>query len=155
VGLKNILKQQHVAGHGRDVAKMHARAQQLLLEAQRGRVVLEREIASIASHHDPHPGRVAPIKFIAGDIGVWLTENQQAGRDDSEDARQLRKVRAELERMIDAAENAHAPKRDWLDDALSAPFRLVGRTAEGVKEVAAMTIDTVVLGVDAIGQATG
>jgi hypothetical protein len=155
VGLKNLLKQQHVAGHGRDVAQAHVRAQRLLANAKLGRGVLEREIASIRSHHDPHPGRVASVRFLVGDITEWLAVNQQAGRDGTEDAHQLRKARVELEQRIADAENAHAPKRDQLDDALRAPVRFFERTAEGMKEVGAMAVDAVVLGVDAIGEATG
>jgi hypothetical protein len=155
IGLKTILKQQHVAGHGGDVAKMHARSQRMLADAKRGRVVLEREMSSVASFHDPNPGRVAPVRFLIGDITQWLAANQRAGRDGTEDANQLRKARAELEHLLADAEHAHAPKRDQLDDALNAPVRFAGRTAEGVGEVGAMVVDAVVLGVDTIGEATG
>jgi hypothetical protein len=155
VGLKNILKQQHVAGHGGDVAKQHVRAQRLLADAKRGRAVLEREIAAIASSHDPHPGRVAPVRFLVGDIVEWLAANQQAGRDETEDANQLRKARVELEHLIADVAHAHAPKRDQLDDALSVPVRFVERTAEGVVEAGKLAVDGVVLGVDGLGMATG
>ncbi len=155
VGLKNILKQQHVAGHGGDAARMHERAQRMLADAKRGRVVLEREIASVASHHDPHPGKIAPVRFLAGDITEWLAANQHAGRDATEDADQLRKARAELEHLIADAEHTHAPKRDQLDDALSAPVRFVERTAEGAAEVGAMVVDGAALGVNALGKRTG
>ena len=155
VGLKNILKQQHVAGRGGDVAKMHARAQRMLAEAKRARVVLEREIASVTSYHDPQPGMVAPVRFLVGDMAEWLAANQQAGRDATEDADQLRKTRAELEHLIGDAEHARPPKRDQLDDALSAPIRVAERTAEGAVEIAAMAVDAAVLGVDAVGQWTG
>lgn len=155
VGLKNILKQQHVAGRGADVAKTQLRAQQLLVDAKRAHGVLEREIASIKSHHDPHPGRVAPVKFLVGDIAEWLAANNRAGRDDTENARQLRKERVTLEHLIGDAENVRPPKRDQLDDTLMAPVRFAERAAEGAKEVGAMTIDAVVLSIDAIGKATG
>lgn len=155
VGLKNLMKQQHVAGHGSDVAKAHARAQRLLANAKQGRAILEREIASIRNHHDPRPGRVAPVRFLIGDIDLWLATNQQADRDHTEDARQLHKVRTELERLIADAETAHAPRRNQFDDALHAPVRFVERTAEGLGEVGAMAVDAVALGVDAIGEATG
>jgi filamentous hemagglutinin len=155
IGLKNLLKQQHVAGHGVDVAKMHAQAQRLLAEAKRGCAVLEREIASVASHHDPHPGRIAPVRFLVGDIAAWLATNQQAGRDNTEDTRLVTQAHRELLRLLDAAEHAHAPKRDQLDDGLNAPVRFAERTAEGVVEVGAMAVDAIVLGVDALGAATG
>ncbi len=155
VGLKNVLKQQHVAGHGGEVARTHAQAQRLLANARCGRTILEREIASIKSHHDPHPGRVAPVRFLVGDITLWLAANQQAGRDDTEDARQLHHAHVELEHLIADTETAHAPRRNQLDDALHAPVRFAERTAGGVNEVGAMAVDAVVLGVDAIGEATG
>jgi len=155
VGLKNILKQQHVAGRGADVAKMHARAAYSLGEAQRGRAVLEREIQQVKSYHDPHPGMVAPVRWLAGDIADWLAVNQQDGRDDTEDARLLRKAHGELLRLIDDAEHAKPPERDQLSDALAAPVRLVARTAAGLKEAGAMAVDAVVLGVNAVGKATG
>jgi hypothetical protein len=155
VGLKNLLKQQHVAGHGGDVAQAHARAQRLLASAKLGRAVLEREIASIKSHHDPHPGRVAPVRFLVGDIDLWLAANQQAGRDQTEDARQLHQARAELEHLLADAETTHTPRRNEIDDALHAPVRFAERTAGGLKEVGAMAVDAVALGVDAIGEATG
>lgn len=155
VGLKNLLKQQHVAGHGGDVAKAHAQAQRLLANAKLGRTILEREIAGIKSHHDPHPGRVAPVRFLVGDVTLWLAANEQAGRDDTEDARQLHRAHVELEHLIADAETAHAPQRDQFDDALYAPVRFAERTAEGLGEVGAMAVDAVVLGVDAIGEATG
>jgi len=155
VGLKNILKQQHVAGHGADVAKMHARARYLLLEAQRGRAVLEKERQQVRSYHDHHPGMIAPVRWLAGDIADWLAVNKQHGRDDTEDARQLRKAHGELLRLIGDAENAQAPRRDQLGDAFAAPVRFVGRTAGGIKEVGAMAVDATILGVDALGTATG
>jgi hypothetical protein len=155
IGLKNILKQQHVAGHGVDVANMHARAQRLVADAKRGCAVLEREIASVATHHDAHPGRIAPVRFLIGDIAAWLETNQQAGRDDTEDTRRVNQAHAELLRLLDAAEHAHAPKRDQLDDGLNAPVRFAERTAEGAVEVGAMTVDAIVLGVDALGDAMG
>jgi len=155
VGLKNILKQQHVAGHGADVARMHARAVYLLDEAQRGRAVLEREIQQVKSYHDAHPGMVAPVRWLAGDIADWLAMNKQHGRDDTEDARLLRKAHGELLRLIDEAEHAKAPERDQLSDALAAPVRFVERTASGLKEAGAMAVDAVVVGVNALGKATG
>ncbi len=155
VGLKNLLKQQHVAGHGGAVAKAHAQAQRLLANAKLGRAILEREIASIKSHHDPHPGRVTPVRFLVGDIALWLAANQQAGRDGTEDARQLHKAQAELEQLIADTENAQPPRRNQFDDALHAPVRFAERTAGGLGEVGAMAVDAVVLGVDAIGEATG
>ena len=97
VGLKNILNQQHIAGHGHDVAEMHDRAQRLLAVSERGRAILQHEIEAIASSHDPHPGKVAPVRFLVGNIAEWLTANQAAGRDGTEDARRLKKARAELE----------------------------------------------------------
>jgi len=155
IGLKNILKQQHVAARGADVAKMHARARYLLDEAQRGRAVLENEVRGVESHHDHHPGMVAPVRWLAGDIADWLATNKQRGRDETEDARLLRKAHGELLRLIDDAEHATAPRRDHLGDALEAPVRFVERTAEGVAEVGAMAVDATVLGVDALGAATG
>jgi hypothetical protein len=155
IGLKNILKQQHVAARGADVAKMHARARYLLEQAQRGRAVLEKEVREVESHHDHHPGMVAPVRWLAGDIADWLATNQQRGRDHTEDARLLRTAHGELLRLIDDAEHATAPRRDQLGDALGAPVRFVERTAEGVAEVGAMAVDATVLGVDALGAATG
>jgi hypothetical protein len=155
VGLKNLLKQQHVAGHGGAVAKAHAQAQRLLANAKIGRAILEREIAGIKSHHDPHPGRVAPVRFLVGDIALWLAANQQAGRDDTEDAHQLYQARGELEQLIADAETAHPARRNQLDDALHAPLRFAERTAKGLGEVGAMTVDAVALSIDAIGEATG
>jgi hypothetical protein len=155
LGLRTIMKQQHVAARGADVAKMHARARYLLEEAQRGRAVLEREIKAAESHHDHHPGMVAPVRWLAGDIADWLAMNKQRGRDETEDAQLLRKAHGELLHLIDDAENAKAPKRDQLNDALGAPVRFAGRTAEGVVEVGAMAVDATVLGIDALGKATG
>jgi hypothetical protein len=131
VGLKSLLKQQHVAGHGGEVARAHAQAQRLLANVKLGRSILEREIAGIKSHHDPHAGRVAPVRFLVGDIAIWLAANEQAGRDDTEDARQLRTARVELEHLIADAETARAPRRNQFDDALHAPVRFAERTAEG------------------------
>jgi hypothetical protein len=155
IGLKNLLKQRHVAGHGRGVAQAHAQAQRLLARAKASRAFLEREIAGIKSHHDPHPGQVAPVRFLVGDISEWLCSNHLADRDDTEDARQLHKAHAELEHLVADAENARPPRRNQFDDALHAPVRFTERTAEGAKEVGAMAVDAVVLGVDAIGEATG
>jgi hypothetical protein len=155
LGLRNIMKQQHVAGRGTDVAKMHARARYLLDEAQRGRAVLEREIKAVESSHDDHPGVIAPVRWLAGDIADWLAANRQHGRDETEDARLLRKAHVELLQLLDAAETAKTPKRDQLNDALGAPIRFVDRTAEGFAEVGAMAVDAIVLGVDTIGEATG
>lgn len=155
VGLKNLLKQQHVAGHGSDVAQAHARAQRLLAHLRLGRAILEREIAGIKGHHDPHPGRIAPVRFLVGDITEWLEANQRAGRDDTEDARQLGRARSELEQLIADADTVRSPRRNQFDDALHAPVRFVERTAEGAKEAGAMAVDAVVLGVDAVGEAIG
>jgi len=98
---------------------------------------------------------IAPVRFLAGDIAEWLATNKQAGRDHTEDARLLHKASGELLRLLDAAEHAHAPDRPQIDDALGAPIRFVERAAEGAVEVGAMAIDALVLGVDALGQATG
>lgn len=155
IGLKNLLKQEHVAGRGAEVAKLHARARYLLAEAQRGRAVLEHESKEVERSHDRHPGMIAPVRWLAGDIADWLAANQQRGRDETEDARVLRKAHGELLRLIDDAEHAQPPRRDQLGDALEAPVRFVERTAEGVAEVGAMAVDATVLGVDAIGQKTG
>jgi hypothetical protein len=155
VGLRNLLKQQHVAGHGAAVKQAHAQAQRLLANAKRGRALLEREIAAIASSHDPHPGRVAPVRFLVSDIESWLSTNERAGRDDTEDARQLRVAASELERLLAAVDDTHPAKRDQVDDALGAPVRLVERTAQGIGETGEMIVDAVVLGIDAICQALG
>lgn len=155
VGLKNLLKQRHVAGHGSEVAQQHARAQRLLANTEIGRAILEREIAGIKSHRDPHPGRVAPVRFLVSDIAEWLAANQHAGRDDTEDARQLRRARVELEQRIADVETAYPSRRDLIDDALYAPLRLAERTVEGVKEVGSMAVDATALGIDALGEATG
>jgi hypothetical protein len=149
------LKQQHIAGRGAEVAKLHARARYLLAEAQRGRAVLEQEIQGIESYHDQHPGMIAPVRWLAGDIADWLAANKQRGRDETEDARRLRRAHGELVRLIDDAEHAQPPRRDQLGDALEAPVRFVERTAEGVAEVGAMAVDATVLGIDALGKATG
>ena len=155
IGLKNLLKQQHVAGHGADVATMHARAGALLDEAQRGRGVLEREIKQVESYHDRHPGMIAPVRWLAGDIADWLAANRQQGRDHTEDARRLRQAHGELLRLLDDAERATAPDRDQLSDGLMAPIRFVGRTAEGFQEVGGIIVDATVFGVAALGKATG
>lgn len=155
VGLRNLLKQQHIAGHGAEVSKAHARARYLLHQAEQGRIILEREVQQVRSHHDHHPGRIAPVRWLAGDIANWLAVNQQQGREHTEDARELRKAHGQLLQLIDDAEQVEAPRRDQLGDALDAPVRLAQRTADGVAEVGAMTVDAVVLGVDAIGKATG
>jgi hypothetical protein len=155
IGLKNVLKQQHVAGHGADVATMHARAEGLLAEAQRGHAVLEREIQRVESYHDPHPGMVAPVRWLAGDIANWLAANHQQGRDHTEDARLLRKAHDELLHLLEAAEHARAPERDPLSDGLMVPLRFVGRTGEGLKEAGAMAVDTIAMGVDVLGGLTG
>ncbi len=155
VGLKNILKQQHIAGHGHDVAQMHARAQRLLAASERGRAILQHEIEAIASSHDPHPGKVAPVRFLVGNIAEWLTANQAAGRDATEDARQLKKARAELEQLLADLEKVHAPKRDQLDDALMTPVRVAERTAAGVAELGRTVLDATALDINAIGAVTG
>ncbi len=155
VGLKNLLKQHHVAGHGDDVAKMHQRAQRMLVAAERGRAVLQSEIESIASSHDPHPGKVAPVRLLVGNITEWLATNQQAGRDGTEDARLLRKARTELEQLLDDLDKVHAPRRNQLDDALHASTRFAERTADGFVELGATVADAVVLDINAIGAATG
>jgi hypothetical protein len=155
IGLKNVLKQQHVAGHGAGVATMHARAAYFLAEAQRGRAVLEREIQRVESYHDPHPGMVAPVRWLAGDIASWLAANQQQGRDHTEDARRMRKAHGELLHLLEDAEHARAPERDPLSDGLMAPLRFVGRTAEGFREAGAMAVDTIAMGVDFLGGMTG
>lgn len=155
LGLRNVMKQQHVSARGADVAKMHARARYLLDEAQRGHAILEKEIKDVESYHDKHLGMIAPVRWLSGDIADWLALNKQRGRDETEDARLLRKAHGELLHLLDAAENAKAPKRDQLNDVVEAPVRFVGRTAEGIAEVGAMAVDAIVLGVDTIGTATG
>ena len=129
VGLRNILKQQHVAGHGADVSKMHARAVKLLEEARLGRAELEKALQDITTYHD-RPTTL-PVQWTAVDMADWLAENKAHGRDHTEDARLLRTAHGELRRLLDDVANAKAPERNQLDDALDAPVRFTERTAKG------------------------
>lgn len=154
-GLRRVLKEQHIAGHGAQVAAMHDRAQQLLAGAARGQLVLQREIEAILNYHDPHPHRVEAVRFLASSMAGWLAENERAGREQTEDARRVQRALAELEQLLSDVEKVHPPKRNHLDDALGAPVRLAERTGKGIGELALTLVDAVVLDVDALGAVAG
>ncbi len=154
MGLKRILKKQHVAGQGDAVAQLHHQAPKLLEAAKLATAILEGHIKAIKSHHDGD-SPLPQVRWVLGDIANWLAANHLRGRGDSEEARQLRAVHRRLLDRYETAKAVRAPERDHVDDVLGIPFRFVERTGEGLKEVGAMTVDAVALGVEALGKWKG
>ncbi len=154
MGLKRVLKQQHIAGQGDAVAQLHRQVPKLLEAAKDATAILNSHIKSVKSHHDGDR-RVPQVRWVLHDIANWLAANHLRGRGDSEEARQLRAVHRKLLDKLEIAQSVKAPERDHVDDALGIPFRFIERTGEGLKEIGAMTVDAVVLGLAAAGKKTG
>lgn len=154
MGLKRVLKQKRIAGQGDAVSQLHRQVPTLLQAAKDATAILDSHIKSVKSHHDGDR-RVPQVRWVLHDIANWLAANHLRGRGDSEEARQLLAVHRRLLEKFEAAQAVKAPKRDHLDDALGIPFRFIERSGEGLKEIGAMTVDAIVLGLEAAGKKTG